>query len=399
MDLNKIIQRARAVLVTPRTEWPVIAAEPTTVQDLYREYIMILAAIPPVAQFVKVSILGYAWHGFRVYRLGMGPGLTAAIVQYVASLAAVYLLAIIVGNLDLLECLLGDNQIALNQVRASQRAATRGADLTRRLLTFARMEALKPASVSLNASIQTTVSLATRTLGPEIAITTALDDSLPHVFVDSSGLESALLNLMVNARDAMPGGGAITVATHLVNLDVTYPPVQTNELNPGWYACVSVSDNGHGMTKEVRERAFEPFFTTKPRDKGTGLGLAMIYGFVKQSGGLVRIYSEPGLGTTVNMYLPLVQPTLEPEVIPDELVWSAPPGLTVLVVDDEPDLLTIALAYLAEIGCRGLTATDGATALDILQCEPQIGLIEALLGSINSHHPVAAERPIRLGKT
>src|SRR6201994_928784 len=99
MDLNKVIQRARAVLVTPRTEWPVIAAEPTTVQDLYREYIMILAAIPPVAQFVKVSILGYAWHGFRVYRLGMGPGLTAAIVQYVASLAAVYLLAIIVEAL------------------------------------------------------------------------------------------------------------------------------------------------------------------------------------------------------------------------------------------------------------------------------------------------------------
>jgi hypothetical protein len=99
MDLNKIIQRARAVLVTPRTEWPVIAAEPTTVQDLYREYILILAAIPPVAQFVKVCILGYAWHGFRVYRLGMGPGLTAAIVQYVASLAAVYLLAIIVEAL------------------------------------------------------------------------------------------------------------------------------------------------------------------------------------------------------------------------------------------------------------------------------------------------------------
>jgi hypothetical protein len=99
MDLNKIIQRARAVLVTPRTEWPVIAAEPTTVQDLYREYIMILAAIPPVAQFVKVCILGYAWHGFRVYRLGLGPGLTAAIVQYVASLAAVYLLAIIVEAL------------------------------------------------------------------------------------------------------------------------------------------------------------------------------------------------------------------------------------------------------------------------------------------------------------
>ena len=99
MDLNKIIQRARAVLVTPRTEWPVIAAEPTTVQDLYREYMMILAAIAPVAQFVKVSILGYAWHGFRVYRLGMGPGLTAAIVQYVASLAAVYLLAIIVEAL------------------------------------------------------------------------------------------------------------------------------------------------------------------------------------------------------------------------------------------------------------------------------------------------------------
>jgi Yip1-like protein len=99
MDLNKIIQRARAVLVTPRTEWPVIAAEPTTVQDLYRDYILVLAAIPPVAQFVKVSILGYAWHGFRVYRLGMAPGLTAAVVQYVASLAAVYVLAIIVEAL------------------------------------------------------------------------------------------------------------------------------------------------------------------------------------------------------------------------------------------------------------------------------------------------------------
>jgi PAS domain S-box-containing protein len=221
------------------------------------------------------------------------------------------LLGIILGNLDLLEYFAARNETALDQVQTCQRAATRGADLTRRLLAFARMEGLKPESTPLNTAIQNVIGLATRALGPEIKITTRLDDSLPRVFVDATGLESALLNLLVNARDAMPRGGSIAVSTRLNHLEDTYAPVKMGELKPGWYACASISDTGEGMSKETLERVFEPFFTTKARGKGTGLGLAMVYGFVKQSGGAVRIYSEPGKGTTVTLYLPLVEGRLE----------------------------------------------------------------------------------------
>jgi PAS domain S-box-containing protein len=285
------------------------------------------------------------------------------------------LLAIILGNLDLLEELVADRPTAVRQVQASQRAATRGAELTRRLLAFARMEVLRPESTSLNGSVQNMIAMATRALGPEITITTKLDESLPHVFVDAAGLESALLNLVVNARDAMPHGGSITVATRLAKLEEAYAPVQAGEVTAGWYACVSVTDTGEGMTKEIVDRAFEPFFTTKPRGKGTGLGLAMIYGFVKQSGGTVRIYSELGVGTTVSMYLLLV-PAAKEETAPASKVDELTPmGSTVLVVDDEPDLLTVALAYLEEIGCKGLQAVDAASALEIVERERNIDLM------------------------
>ena len=146
-----------------------------------------------------------------------------------------------------------------------------------------------------------------RAVGPEIQIVTSLDDSVPLVLVDAAGLESALLNLAVNARDAMPKGGTLTITTELITLEENYPPVKTGELKSGRYARVSVSDTGHGMSKETLGHVFEPFFTTKPRGKGTGLGLAMVYGFAKQSGGIVRIYSEPDYGTTVSLYLPLAE--------------------------------------------------------------------------------------------
>jgi PAS domain S-box-containing protein len=285
------------------------------------------------------------------------------------------LLGIILGNLDLLEIFAVGNEAALDQVQTAQRAATRGADLTRRLLAFARMEGLKPASTLLNSSIENMIALAKRALGPEITITTQLDESLPRVFVDAAGLENALLNLVVNARDAMPGGGTISISTRLINLEENYAPVKLAELKSGWYACASVSDSGQGMSKEVLERAFEPFFTTKQRDKGTGLGLAMVYGFAKQSGGTARIYSEPGKGTTVSIFMPLAEVGPEQENVTTELRPFVMMHGTVLVVDDEADLLKIASAYLAEMGLSALQALDGASALAMIAREPEIDLM------------------------
>jgi PAS domain S-box-containing protein len=285
------------------------------------------------------------------------------------------LLGIILGNLDLLELFAASNEIALDQVQTSQRAAARGADLTRRLLAFARMETLKPSSTLLNASIQNMIAMATRALGPEIRIAMHLDESLPRVFVDAAGLESALLNLVVNARDAMPGGGLIDISTRLTNLDGADSTVRIGEMKPGWYACACISDTGHGMSPQTLERVFEPFFTTKQRDKGTGLGLAMVYGFVKQSGGAVRIYSEVGHGTAVSMYLPLAEGGSEPAITAISESPSTKLNATVLIVDDETDLLRIAKAYLGEIGCIALQAIDGASALEIVKREENIHLM------------------------
>jgi PAS domain S-box-containing protein len=285
------------------------------------------------------------------------------------------LLGIILGNLDLLEISVVGNEAALDQVQTAQRAATRGADLTRRLLAFARMEGLKPVSTLLNSSIQNMIALAKRALGPEITISTQLDESLPRVFVDAAGLENALLNLVVNARDAMPGGGSIAISTRLINLEENYAPVKLAELKSGWYACVSVSDSGQGMSKETLDRAFEPFFTTKQRDKGTGLGLAMVYGFAKQSGGTARIYSEPGKGTTVSIFMPLADVGPEEANATTELRPFEKLHGTVLVVDDEADLLKIASAYLLEMGLTALQAVDGASALEMIARDPEIDLV------------------------
>jgi PAS domain S-box-containing protein len=285
------------------------------------------------------------------------------------------LLAIVIGNLGLLERMVGGNEAAIQRLKPAQKAAARGADLTRRLLALASREDLNPANTLIEDAIQETIELAGRALGPEIKILTHSDPTVPAVYVDGAGLESALLNLAVNARDAMPNGGTLTISTHLIHLDDSFPAIRTGELKPGVYARVSVSDTGHGMSKETLERALEPFFTTKGRDKGTGLGLAMVYGFAKQSGGTVRLYSEEGYGTTVSLYLPLAdspQPTFC-EVPPAQ--YSDRTGGTVLVVDDEPDLLEIAHAYLTEMGYSALRADNAASALNTLALYKEIDLM------------------------
>ncbi len=284
------------------------------------------------------------------------------------------LLGIIIGNLDLLERALGHGENALKRVRAAQKAAVRGADLTRRLLAFSRSEDLSPQPTRVDECVRSTAELATRVLGPDILLKTECAPSVPPVLVDQARLENALLNLIVNARDAMPSGGRLNLSTRLSNLEATYSGVRAGDLKPGVYACVSVSDTGTGMSPEILERAFDPFFTTKPAGKGSGLGLAMVYGFARQSGGTARIYSEVGLGTTVSIYLPLVAD--EQRAVSDEpMQATAMERAKVLVVDDEDDLLEIAIAYLRDMGHVALKANNAAIALDLAAREADLDLV------------------------
>ena len=296
------------------------------------------------------------------------------------------LLAIILGNLELLEREVqvevasrdeGVAKIAatLQQVRRAQRAAQRAADLTKRLLAFSSNDQLSPAAIDLGHAIRNTLELATRALGPEIVVSIDLDTKLGAVFVDSAGFESALLNLIVNARDAMPKGGTLRVSSKACELTEEAGAVQSHSIKAGNYACVIVSDNGEGMTRAVLDRVFEPFFTTKEVGRGTGLGLAMVYGFLKQSNGTARIYSEPGYGTTVTLYLPFADETMIEPVRPAVAQHAARDGGTVLLVDDEADLLDIATAYLTRLGYTILQAKDGVDAVRMMVQNPGIDLL------------------------
>jgi PAS domain S-box-containing protein len=285
------------------------------------------------------------------------------------------LLAVIIGNLGLLDRLVSDNEAAVKRVRTAEKAALRGADITRRLLVFSSNEELKPAFVLLEDSVQNMIEMASRGLGSDIKITTGFDRSIPLLFVDPAALESALLNLVVNARDAMPNGGSIFICSVRKDLDDSHPAVRAGDLKKGSYAWVKVTDTGQGMSRETIERACEPFFTTKPPDKGTGLGLAMVYGFVKQCGGIVRIYSELDVGTTVSFYLPIVEGTSHPVSTNIPKYSGAELSGTVLVVDDEEDILEVAIVYLKEMGFTVFSAKSGTSALDTIVQHGEIDLM------------------------
>jgi PAS domain S-box-containing protein len=285
------------------------------------------------------------------------------------------LLGVVIGNLDLIERAVAGNEPIVNRVQNAQRAALRGADLTRRMLSFSSRQPLHATATSVAESAENTIEMTKRALGPEIEVSANLDPSIPLVLVDPSGLENALLNLTINARDAMPKGGSIVISARISDVQASYPSSEAQVLPSGRYVAVSVTDTGEGMSQETLERAFEPFFTTKPRGKGTGLGLAMVYGFAKQSGGTARIYSEVGHGTTVTLYLPLAaEVTAESQLIAAPKVQSGR-GQLVMVVDDEVDLLDVAVAYLEDMGYRVVHAPDGATALAVLDSEPDVALL------------------------
>ena len=285
------------------------------------------------------------------------------------------LLGVIIGNLDLLDRMVADRPDAAKRLQTAQKAAMRGADITRRLLVFSCNEELRPSVIVLGESIQNVIDLATRGVGPEFQITAHVDERMPTVFVDTAGLESALMNLVVNARAAMPKGGMILIAAEVQSLESSHPAVQTGELKQRQYVHVSVSDTGVGMSKATLERAFEPFFTTKPRDKGTGLGLAMVYGFVKQSGGTVRVYSELGQGTTVSFYLPLSDQLIALAPVVPHTTGETRLTATVLVVDDDVDLLEVAVTYLREKGYKVLEARDAESALVVIAQHEGIDLM------------------------
>jgi signal transduction histidine kinase len=212
-------------------------------------------------------------------------------------------LTVILGNLEFVYSKLKGDAVIQSRIECAMWAAQRGATLTNQLLTFARRQPLAPAPVDLTATVPELVPMLRRTLGEQIDIRYVETAGLWPALADASQLESALLNLALNARDAMPAGGRLTIELANKVLDEQYARAHS-EVTPGDYAMLAVSDTGNGMTPEVMARVFEPFFTTKPAGEGTGLGLSMVFGFVKQSGGHVKIYSEPGKGTTVRLYLP-----------------------------------------------------------------------------------------------
>ncbi len=287
------------------------------------------------------------------------------------------LLGVIVGNLDLLERSVSTQEAALKRVLTARKAALRGADLTRRLLAFSRRQHLEPEPLHLADTVSNVIEMAERTLGPEVRLTSRVDPHTPTVMVDAAGLENAVLNLLVNARDAMPNGGSIGIDVGDTVIDERHVAVQAGDLVPGRYASLRITDTGQGMPPEVLDKVFEPFYTTKEPGKGTGLGLAMVYGFVKQSGGHIKIYSEVGVGTTIAITLPVAAageaPAVHARAGADD--HHARPGATALVVDDEPDLLEVAATYLQEMGYRVLTAPDGPAALRTLSREPTVDLL------------------------
>jgi PAS domain S-box-containing protein len=284
------------------------------------------------------------------------------------------LLTVISGNMEMLERRL-DRAEDREILREAQEAAELGAKLSNRLLAFGRRQQLVPKPINLSDLAASMLDLLRRTLGETIRVETRLAPDLRMVMADPGQVENALLNLALNARDAMPSGGLLVIETTDIDLDPPYA-VAHADVAPGPYAMLAVTDTGVGMSAEVRERAFEPFYTTKGPGQGSGLGLSMVYGFVKQSGGHLQLYSEPGRGTTVRILLPaqsgdarragkVAAPTAAGKV----------KGETILVVEDEPRVRRVSVRRLQELGYRVIEVDNGPAALEVLRRESEIDLL------------------------
>lgn len=291
------------------------------------------------------------------------------------------LLTVILGNLDLLS-----QQIPVEQVRwrrsvdMALKASERAATLTQQLLAFARRQPLKPKPTQIGRLVTRWAEMIRRTLPESISIRRIEDIDVGIAEIDANQLESALLNLAVNARDAMPSGGTLTIETTTAHVSEADTRLLT-ELKPGNYILICVTDTGTGMTPEVLERAFEPFFTTKPMGQGTGLGLSQVFGFVKQSGGHLKIYSRPGHGTTVKIYIPqLHDRPAESAVEAPEATFAQARTETVLVVEDNDDVRAFTTDTLRDFGFHVVEAVDASEALKILDRNRRVDLMFTDIG-------------------
>jgi PAS domain S-box-containing protein len=282
------------------------------------------------------------------------------------------ILTIIIGMIEILERTTGNEEMS-SIARTILQAADRGAQLTQRLLAFARKQPLRPREADVNALIVEATSLLRASLGEQIEIESLLDESAAHVLVDTSQLTTALLNLAVNARDAMPGGGRLTLETGNVFLGDNAVG-ERDEVRPGSYVMIAVSDTGTGIPAAIRDKVFEPFFTTKGAGKGTGLGLSMVYGFIRQTGGHVRIESQEGRGTSIKLFLP--QTAGRATRTADALPAAAAGGSeTILVVEDDALVRKYVTGQLESLGYRTLQAANGADALAIAGSDAAFDLL------------------------
>jgi PAS domain S-box-containing protein len=308
------------------------------------------------------------------------------------------LLTVIVGNLDVIwRHLPADDGRLRRAVDQASRGAQRAATLTQQLLAFARRQPLNPKPCDINRLVADMTDLLRRTLGENVGVETVLAGGLWRVDVDAHQLESAILNLAVNARDAMVASGKLTIETANAHLDENYAG-NFAEIAPGQYVMICVSDTGTGMSREVLTRAFDPFFTTKPIGQGTGLGLSQVYGFVKQSNGHIKLYSEPNEGTTVKIYLPrLIESRMEEEQPAPIIIPQGRADETVLVVEDDDDVRIYSTESLRELKFNVLEAASAEAALRVLAQNTHITLLFTDVGlpGMNGRELVEAARKLR----
>ncbi|MEH3087662.1 MAG: response regulator [Xylophilus ampelinus] len=283
------------------------------------------------------------------------------------------LLQVVSGSLQLLAKDIAGNDRAERLVANAMAGVSRGAKLAAQLLAFGRRQALEPRVVNATRMVQGMDDMLRRALGGAVEIETVLGGGLWNTFVDPTQIENALLNLAINARDAMNGSGKLTIELANAHLDEDYAR-QHDEVTPGQYVMLAVSDTGSGMTPEVMARVFEPFFSTKAEGKGSGLGLSMVYGFVKQSGGHIKIYSEVGHGTTIKMFLPRA---MQAEDVAVRLDAGTVVGGSevVLVVEDDAEVREVVVAMLSDLGYRVLQASDAAKGLAVIESGIPVDLL------------------------
>jgi signal transduction histidine kinase len=290
------------------------------------------------------------------------------------------LLTVIIGNVDALQQGLDSaNEELRNAAAAAMRSAVRAAALTGRLLAFSRQQPLHAQAVDINRLVSGMSELIERTIGESIEEKLSLAPDLSAGYCDPHQLEAALLNLVINARDAMPSGGTLTIATENVTFDAA--AAADAELSPGPYLMLAVSDTGTGIPPDVLDRVFEPFFTTKEIGKGSGLGLSMVYGFVKQSQGHVRIASTPDSGTTVQLFLPQAQGRAAvPKPATQPAGAGAGGGRLILIVEDDVEVRQFSMNAVRQLGYQVLDAADAPAALRVLESEPKIDILFTDIG-------------------